>query len=153
MQSTHEEEVMLNLTIKLNLLHQENSYVTISVLYLLKGQNIFAPLWSYRSRSQRYSIKKVILKNFAIFTRKHLCRNFFLIKLQVSKSAALSKRDSITCFFLWILRNLLEHLFRNHLRKTASGVIRKMLFRFSSEAYSEPSQTFKMELFAKIVNS
>ena len=42
--------------------------------------------------------KKAVLKSFAIFTRKHLCRNLFLIKLQAF-------RDSNTDIFLRILRN------------------------------------------------
>ena len=35
-----------------------------------------------RSSHHRCSIKKGVLKNFAIFTRKHLCSSFFLTKLQ-----------------------------------------------------------------------
>ena len=40
------------------------------------------------------------LKHFAIFTRKHLCRNYFLIKLQACRSEILLKRDSNTDVFL-----------------------------------------------------
>ena len=35
-----------------------------------------------RSSHQRCSIKKGVLRNFAKFTGKHLCRSLFLIKLQ-----------------------------------------------------------------------
>ena len=35
-----------------------------------------------RSSHRRYSMKKGVLKNFAIFTRRHLCKSLFLIKLQ-----------------------------------------------------------------------
>ena len=35
-----------------------------------------------RSSHHRCSIKKGVIKNFAIFTRKHLCSSFFLTKLQ-----------------------------------------------------------------------
>ena len=52
-----------------------------------------------------------VLKNFAIFAGKHLCRSVFLIKLQAFKSTTLLKRDSNTGVFLWILRNFQEHLF------------------------------------------
>ena len=45
-------------------------------------------------RSQVF-FKIAVFKNFAIFTRKHICWNLFLIKLQASWSATLSKRDSI----------------------------------------------------------
>ena len=48
--------------------------------------------------------KKGILKNFAKFTGKHLCKSLFFNKLY-------SKRDPGTGVFLWILRNFLEHLF------------------------------------------
>ena len=41
-----------------------------------------------------------VLKYFAIFTRKHLYRSLFLIKLQAFKPATLLKRDSNTGAFL-----------------------------------------------------
>ena len=43
-------------------------------------------LMLYHGRSSRPEVfcKKGILRNFAIFTEKHLCRRLFLIKLQVS---------------------------------------------------------------------
>ena len=49
--------------------------------------------------------KKDVLKNFAIFTGKHLCKFLFLIKLQASLPATLLTRDSNTGVFLRILRN------------------------------------------------
>ena len=55
--------------------------------------------------------KKASLKNFSIFTGKHLCLRFFLIKLQVFSSATLLKRDFNTVLFLWILRNFWKRLF------------------------------------------
>ena len=64
----------------------------------------------FRSSHQRCSIKKAVLKNFAIFTGKHLCRSLFLIKSQDWRPTALLKRDSSTGVFLWILQNLQEHL-------------------------------------------
>ena len=57
----------------------------------------------------------VIFAIFAIFTGKHLCWSFFLIKLCWSffliklwafRPATLLKRDSSTCAFLWILQNI-----------------------------------------------
>ena len=36
--------------------------------------------------------KKAILKNFSIFTRKHLCCSLFLIKLQAFRAATLLKK-------------------------------------------------------------
>ena len=59
-----------------------------------------------RSSCSQIFIKISVLKNFAIFTGKHLCWSLFLRKLQVLKPASLLKRDSNTGVFLWILRNL-----------------------------------------------
>ena len=56
--------------------------------------------------------KNVFLKNFAIFTGKHLCWSHFLTKLQGWKPAIFLKRDSNTGVFLWKLRNFSEHLWK-----------------------------------------
>ena len=64
-----------------------------------------------RSSNQRSSIEKAVLKNFAVFTRKHLCWSLLLIDLWASRPATLLKRDSSTGAFLWILQNFQEHLF------------------------------------------
>ena len=45
-------------------------------------------------------IRQHVLKDFAIFTEKHLCWSHFLIALQALRSAALLERDSITSIFL-----------------------------------------------------
>ena len=37
----------------------------------------------FRSSHRKCSVKKVVLRNFAKFTGKHLCQRLFLIKLQV----------------------------------------------------------------------
>ena len=47
-----------------------------------------------RSSHWRCSVKKGVLKNFAKFTGKHLCRSLFLIKLQ----AFIKKRLLYRCF-------------------------------------------------------
>ena len=57
-----------------------------------------------RSSCSQIFIKISVLKNFAIFTGKHLCRSLFLRKLQVLKPTSLLKGDSNTGVFLWILR-------------------------------------------------
>ena len=54
--------------------------------------------------------KKDVLKNFAIFTEKHLYMSLFLIKLKASSTAALSKWDYNTSVFLWILGNFAKQL-------------------------------------------
>ena len=45
-------------------------------------------------------LKKTVLKNFALFTGKHLCWSIFLIR-----PATLLKRGTSTGVFLWIFRN------------------------------------------------
>ena len=58
----------------------------------------------------------------AIFiTRKHLWWSFFLIKLQTLTPATLLKRDSNTGVFLWILQNLKNIYFEDHLQTAASA--------------------------------
>ena len=47
--------------------------------------------------------KITVLKNFVIFTGKHISWSLFLIKLQAFILAALLKRDSKTGIFLRIL--------------------------------------------------
>ena len=54
-----------------------------------------------RSSYRRCSIKKAGLEHFTICTEKHLLEY---------RLAILSKRDSSTGAFLWILRNFQEHL-------------------------------------------
>ena len=44
----------------------------------------------------RCSSKLVVLKNFAIFTRKHLCWSLFLIQLQTSSPATILKGNCST---------------------------------------------------------
>ena len=46
-----------------------------------------------------------VLKNFTIFTRKHMCWSLFKIKFQGYSSETLLKRNSNTGVFLWILWN------------------------------------------------
>ena len=45
----------------------------------------------------------VVLKNFAIFTEKHLCLSLFIISLQAFKPVTLSKKDSNAVVFLSVL--------------------------------------------------
>ena len=71
------------------------------------------------SRSQMF-FKIGILKLFALFTRKHQCWNYFLIKLQGCRPVILLKRDSNTDSFLecsGIFKNI---YFEEHLRTAAS---------------------------------
>ena len=48
------------------------------------------------------------IKNFAIFTGKHLCSGLFLIKLQAFRPATFLKRDSntgVSCGYCEIFKN------------------------------------------------
>ena len=53
-----------------------------------------------RSSRMQVSFRIGVLKNFAHFTGKHLCRSPFLIKLQALRLVTLLKRDSKTGVFL-----------------------------------------------------
>ena len=74
---------------------------------------------SGRSIQRRCSVRKGVLENFAKFTRKHLCRSLFLIKLQTAcnfiKKETLAKVFS--CEFCEISKNT---FFTEHPRATAS---------------------------------
>ena len=51
------------------------------------------------------------VKNFAIFTGKHMCWSQFVTNLQTFRPTTLLKRDSSTGAFLWILHIFSENLF------------------------------------------
>ena len=57
-----------------------------------------------RSSYQSCPIEKAVVKNFAIFTGKHLCWSHLLIDLRASITATFLKRDSDTGVFMWILQ-------------------------------------------------
>ena len=65
-------------------------------------------------------LKIEILKNFAIFIAKYLCWSLFLITLQAWRPSTLSKRDSNTSVFRWILRVFKNTIFTEHLQTNAS---------------------------------
>ena len=56
-----------------------------------------------RSSHQSCSLKKAILKHFAIFTGKHLCWGLFLIRLQVFRPSK-DSNTGISCGYCKILR-------------------------------------------------
>ena len=71
-------------------------------------------LFLIKSSHWMCSIKQAVLKNFTIFTGKHLCWSLFLIKLQAwgpEKACNFVKKTPAQGFFLWILQNFHEHLF------------------------------------------
>ena len=107
--------------------------------------NYFSTVWKWTSYSYiiRSSVSQVffnidILKNFVIFTGKHLCWNLFLIKLQTWRPAAILKRDSnISIFALKIAKFLrtaffIEHFFYTwlllHNRPLSDNTLKKRCF-------------------------
>ena len=57
-----------------------------------------------------------VLKNFAIFTGKHLCWSLFLIKLQVLACDFIKKRLQHRCFPVTIAKFLGAAFFKEHLQ-------------------------------------
>ena len=79
------------------------------VLHSLTHLNMVVNLANYRSSNRRYSLKKVVLKNFSKFTGKHLCQSL-LVKLQASAPATLLKETLVqvfSCEFFEIFKNTL----------------------------------------------
>ena len=78
-------------------------WIWLPKLYVLKSCT-FCKYNIRGSRSQMF-FKIGVLKNLASFTGKRQCWGLFLIKLQVLRSATLSKSDSNTGAFLWNLQH------------------------------------------------
>ena len=72
----------------------------------------------FRSSRPEMFCKKAVLRDFPKFTRKHLCQSLFITKVAGQGRQLYLKRDPVSWCFLWILRNLEEHLF---LRNTSGG--------------------------------
>ena len=64
-----------------------------------------------KSKSLLVFYKKAVVKNFAYFFGKHLCRHLFLKKLHTYSLQLSSNRYSNTGVFLWSLQNLSEQPF------------------------------------------
>ena len=87
-----------------------------------------------------------VLKNFVIFTRKHMCWSLFLVKMQPT---TLLKRDSNTGVFLWILEIFETSLFY----RTPSVAVSASLKVIFCKASHISQETFVMEsLFRKALN-
>ena len=67
------------------------------------------------SSHRKCSIKKVLLKTFWNFTRKHLCWSLFLIKLQGWRFVNLLKKTSTQVFSCGIFENFKNTQFEEHL--------------------------------------
>ena len=77
----------------------------------------YAKSKDFRSSDRVCSIKKVVFKNFAIYTGKHLCWNLVLIKVQVFMSGTLLKKDSYENYKFFKKTH-----FEEHLRTAASAI-------------------------------
>ena len=75
-----------------------------------------------RSRHQRCSIEKAILKNFAIFTGKHLRWTLFFNRVAGLKTCNCIKRDSNKDVFCGYCENFKKTYFQEKLQTTASAV-------------------------------
>ena len=69
------------------------------VMHLKVARKKFEPSF-FQKQPPEVFYKKNVLKNFAIFTGKHLCSSLFLIELQASRPLTLLQRDSNTDVFL-----------------------------------------------------
>ena len=86
----------------------------------------------FRSNHQRCSIKKVILKNFAIFTGRHLCWSLFLIKLP--PGLQLYKKETLTQVFSC---EYYETCFEEHLQTAAMFIFQNYFLEYLKEADSQ----------------
>ena len=83
-------------------------YYECKLRNIKKNTCAFIFLWRNQKQPLEVFYKKAV-KNFAIFTGKHLSWSLFLTKLQAFRPD--SKRDSDAGVFLWILRNFWKPLF------------------------------------------
>ena len=75
---------------------------------------------NFKSNLSQIFFEISVLNYFAIFTRKRLCRNYFLIELQACRSEILLKRDSSTDVFLEYCKIFRNTYFLEHLQTVAS---------------------------------
>ena len=113
----------------------------------------------YRSVRSQVFYKISVLKNFTIFTERHLCWSLFLIKLQAWKPTTLSKRLQHRCFpvniakllrtafFIEQLRWLLLDFLQNLLKTTLKIIISQESF---SQKFLRNDFLVFVEAFLKI---
>ena len=88
-----------------------NTFFQLNLVFIADSRTGFCSefLWkqelNLKSSHWNSYVKKGVLRNFANFIGKHLCRSLFSIGLQALRLAALLKRDSDTDVFLWNLQN------------------------------------------------
>ena len=74
----------------------------------------------FRSRHRRCSIKQVVLKKFAKFTERHLCRSVFFNKIAGLRPVTLLKKIPTQVFFSELREIFNSTFIEQHLRETAS---------------------------------
>ena len=85
----------------------------------------------FKSSRSQVIFKIGLLKHFAIFTRKHLCWSYFLIKLHAWRPANLLKRDFNTDVFSEYCEIFKNTSFEEHLQTAASVLLIK---KFSNKS-------------------
>ena len=96
-------------------------YLSVSLCYCAIQQK------NSRSRLSQMFYKLDVLANFARFRGKHLCRSFFLIKLEPSGPQLFLKIDSNTVFSCEFCEIFQDSFSTEHLR-TTSREIRRIYF-------------------------
>ena len=98
--------------------------INVTTEYNRKDQSIFTALerfkFSRRSMDQRCSIEKLVLKNFAIFTGKHLHCSLFFKKLQAFRPATLLKETPTQVLSSEYCKVFKNTNFEEHFRTAAS---------------------------------
>ena len=90
--------------------------------------------------------KKGTLKNFTIFTGKHLFWDIFLLKLQACRPATLLKRDSNTVFSREFCEIFKKTYLGEHLRTTASVVLKNNRIFKQRNVYATKKGVLKVDL-------
>ena len=85
----------------------------IHLTYIYKAKN------QCRSSHRRCSMKKVVLKNFATFTRKHLCWSLFLINCRHEQLQLYWKKTPTHVFWCEYCEIFRNAYFGEHLRSAA----------------------------------
>ena len=102
----------------------------------------FEPTISQR----RCSTKKAVLKNFAMFTRKHLLWSLFLIKVQTFRPANLLKWTPTQTFCCEYCEIFKSTYFKKHLWTAASMSQRVNLGKLSSSWVNPEVESFSTDL-------
>ena len=112
-------------------------YLVVEILQLIQRCSIKEVIWKTSQNSQintrsshpEVFLSKDVLKNFAKFTDKHLCRSLFLMKLQAGN---LKLSETATGDVLWkkvFLKrctDVSEHPFIDPLQNRCSWIIHKL---------------------------